>query len=412
MEVTFLDGHTLAPSKEPYFLGDSGIDGYISVTGSTDMEFDMFKITLEGLLVNTIRCLDWYADTLIQRTQQLLQLDAIKTAADFIGVDAEDPTKSRSTPKCFFHFDIPKSLQSELLGQNHGHLGDLPPYLPPFEIGERHPVFQPRRQGQCIVTYALCVKALKHDKVVATCARSIRIIPTLAIAPPFCVADFPDEYCLARSREPRRWSLGVCRTGDLRIEATQPAPVILNQLTDDTVCSASLSLTQMTSSKVNCRNEGPRTPANSRCTASLMFSTFISGDPRESAPTLKDLSSSRTLCRECGVYAKVEVPAEFSQWVKVPAPLRVEDGDATLGTVQQWKSEAHVTLNFGKLKHPVPSFESSLVSRRYKVDLRIRIAAPYRCKFRLALPVQILYRADNCQNPGRVPESECPPYIA
>ncbi|OQU98929.1 Fungal specific transcription factor domain-containing protein [Cladophialophora immunda] len=395
----------LIQRKEAYFLGDAGVDGYISVADSTNPEFDTVKLTLEGLLVTTIRCLDWYADTLIQRAQKLLQLHDVKRATDFIGF--EDQRKS--TAKCFFHFDVPKCLQSELLGQNRGFLRDLPPSLPQFEVGQRHPVLQPRRQGQCDVTYTLRVQALMQDKVVTSWSRSIQIIPALDVSPPFCVTDFAGEYLLERSRRRRRWLPGGRTTGDLRIEACQPPPVILSQLTGDTVLSTTLSLTQGDRSTGNVREES-RTPAQGRCRASLMFSTFISSDPRESAPTLKDLSSPGALCRNFGVYATVEVPVQFSKWTKTSATLQGDNHNLELE--HQWKADAHVTLNFGKLKYPVPSFESSLVSRRYRVDLRVRIAAPYRCTLRLALPIQILYRTDSGQSPRRFREIDCPPYVA
>ncbi|OAG41221.1 hypothetical protein AYO21_04601 [Fonsecaea monophora] len=415
MELTFTNGLALSPSKDPYFLGDAGIDGYISIAASKGIDFDRLKVTLEepGVLLNTIRSADWYVDTLVHGIQRLLQLDDIKTTRDFVGLEDQ----AKSTPKCFFHFDIPKTLQSELLGQNRGFLRDLPPSLPSFESVKKHPVLQPRYQGESNVGYNLRVQALVRDKVVASITRTVNIIPTLDVPPPFCVADFPGEYVLTESRCQRIWRPGGSRTRELRIEASQPLPVILCKPTDDTVFSTTLSLMQINNLTRNCR-ELPRAPVIGQCVASLVFSTYISSDPRESAPTLEDVSSSRgTLCRNEGVYAKVEVPVQFSGWKEIPHTLPQDDGtpDTNTDTAQRSiaEAQAHLTLNFGQLKYPVPSFESSLVSRRYKLDLCVRVTASNRRRtFRLILPAQISYSADKAQSPRTNLECDCPPYFA
>ena len=87
------------------------------------------------------------------------------------------------------------------------------------------------------------------------------------------------------------------------------------------------------------------------------------------------------------------------------------DEDGTSKVTAQWKAEASVTLKLGSVGDLVPSFESSLVSRRYKLNLHVRIAEPRRCTFRLALPVQICYRTNDVQAPRRLLETDCPPYI-
>ena len=90
IETTFTNGLLLPAAREPYFLGDAGIDGYITLADQSDVNVDIVKISLEGLLrssiissepltelgvlVNTIRHLEWYTDipTYVKRVQKVL----------------------------------------------------------------------------------------------------------------------------------------------------------------------------------------------------------------------------------------------------------------------------------------------------------------------------------------------------
>lgn len=78
---------------------------------------------------------------------------------------------------------------------------------------------------------------------------------------------------------------------------------------------------------------------------------------------------------------------------------------------RQWKSEASVAVAIPSEKYLVPTFESSLVSRRYKLVLRVQIAKPHRSAFRLALPVQISYQKATTHRPWSAWEIEAPPYV-
>lgn len=405
MEIAFTNGLTLATCNERSFLGDAGIDGCITLTDPTGLEFDAVKISLEGLLVNTIRCLDWYADSFFQKAQTLLQLGEVKRATDFAG-----PEEQRKGPrKCFFHFEIPKSLHSDLLGEDDGTLPDLPASIPRFERGQQHPILQPRCQGECKVVYALTAHVVRQNRVLARRTQAIKIIPTLDSRPPICIADFPGEYNLARSSCRRWWFPGADYRRDLRIEATQPAPLVLGHPTESAFLSTRLNLTQTTDKARDCRQGKPTDLVSCQCSGSLVSSTFVSSVPRQSAPTLKELSSSRTLSHNCRVCAKGQSAVQFSTWKKVACTVRGEDGAPKVMT--QWKTDACVTLELGTVEDLVPSFESSLVSRRYKLVLLVRIAGPRRCTFRLTLPVQIYYRTNDLRVAERLLESECPPYV-
>jgi hypothetical protein len=78
---------------------------------------------------------------------------------------------------------------------------------------------------------------------------------------------------------------------------------------------------------------------------------------------------------------------------------------------RQWKSDASVALKIPSDMYLVPTFESSLVSRRYKLVLHVKIAKPHRSTFRLVLPVQISYQKTTTHRPWSAEEIESPPYI-
>ena len=48
--TTFTNGTILPATKEPFFLGDAGIDSYISLMDQCDIHVEMVNISLEGLL--------------------------------------------------------------------------------------------------------------------------------------------------------------------------------------------------------------------------------------------------------------------------------------------------------------------------------------------------------------------------
>jgi len=50
VETTFTNGIILPANKEPFFLSDAGIDGSISLMDQCDVNVELVKISLEGLL--------------------------------------------------------------------------------------------------------------------------------------------------------------------------------------------------------------------------------------------------------------------------------------------------------------------------------------------------------------------------
>lgn len=406
IQITFTNGLTLESTKEPHFLGDAGIDGYITIIDQNDINFDIVKISLEGILVNTIRCSEWYAVALFQNVQKLLQLTDVKRPTDFVG----SVGPGERPPKCFFHFEVPQCLDCELLGQNSGFLRDLPASFPCGERPQRSAVLQERCQGDCHVAYKLRVQALCQGEVLASSMQHIKIIPTLESRPPICVADFPGENALTKSRCLRAGFLGMHRTGDWRLEAGEPVSLVLGNITDHFSLSTSLNLTQTTYSNINGHEGKPKDVVDCQCTCSLISSTFISSVPRQSVPTMRELSTSNSLSRNRLVCAKTKIAVQFSKWREVAYTLHGENNSSEATT--QWKSEAPVTLEFPNVRYLVPTFESALVSRRYKLAVDVQITKPRRTTFHLTLPVQIYYRTNEARRPWNFPGVESPPYVA
>lgn len=216
--------------------------------------------------------------------------------------------------KCFFHFEIPQYLNCELLGQNTGFLRDLPASFPCAVPPIRPIVLQDRCEGDCSIAYKVQAHALRGRKVIATCAQHIKIVPSFESRPPVCVADFPNEYALARSTNLRTGFLGMHLIGEWRLEAGGPVHLILSQLTDPPLLSTTLTLTQTIYSNRTCNKWKPWDIATGQCTCTLISSTFISCVPRRSVPTLQELSTSTCLSRKFHVCAETKTAVQFSKW--------------------------------------------------------------------------------------------------
>jgi len=218
---------------------------------------------------------------------------------------------------------------------------------------------------------------------------------------------------LARSSCRRLWFPGISRTRTLRIEANPPEPVVVAYPTDCVSLLTCLTLTQAASSRRECRQQLPKDVDNCECSGSLIAFTFISNTPRKNAPAVKDLSSEPALSRNTHVCAKAQVTVQFTKWKEVTFTIR-DDSNDTSKTITQWQTEAPLKLELRSTSpsYLVPSFESSLVSRRHKLDLQVRMTNPRRCTFHLTLPLQILYRTDGVRTSGDITEIECPPYFA
>ncbi len=393
-----------------------------------------------GILVNTIRYSGWYAETLCQRAQkvgltytihlpsiltysyQLLQLNDVKRATEFVANQGQ----SKRLQKCFFHFDIPRKLHYELLGQNDGYLRDLPASFPRATRGRRPALLRERCEGNCKVAYTLHVQMRARDQVVASCSHPAKIIPTLEPRPPTCIADFPGEYALAKSRRRILPLLAKYYTTDLLLKASEPAPLVLSHITDPVSFSTTLHLTQTTYARKGRGEAKPRDAVNCRCICALISSTFISSVPRKSVPTLLDLSTSAaTLSRNLQICARTKATVCFSNWREVTYTLRcgqiqepilpstnsaTGENDASKVTTQ-WEAKASVTLEFGHNNVIVPSFESSLLSLRYSLDLRVWIRESSRSRFHLVLPVQISYGTNTDYAPRMLAGLESPAYF-
>ncbi|KEF52281.1 uncharacterized protein A1O9_11521 [Exophiala aquamarina CBS 119918] len=386
VEIVFTNGLALGSSVEPHFLGDAGIDGYIALTNQSDVavDFDIILISLHGGRS------EWYAVAFYHQAQKLLHLIDVKRPTDFIGAAGVGPASSPL--KCFFHFEIPQYLNCELLGENAGYLRDLPASFSCGEGSIRRAVLQDRCEGDCHISYKVLVRALHGHEVIASCTQHVKLVPSSESRPPVCVADFPNEYALAKSKCLRTGFLGMHRSGEWRLEAGEPVSLILNQVTDRVFLPVSLTLTQMVRSRRSCHGEEPRDVASGVCTGALISSTFISSVPRQSVPTLSEVSNSTSLGRKIHVCARTKISVQFSRWGEAALTFHGEDFSSEV--TRRWRSDALLTLGFPNDGYLVPTFESSLVSRRYKLMLDVHIAKPHRSNFRLTLPVQISYQKD------------------
>ena len=236
----------------------------------------------------------------------------VKRTTDFI----QSLEQRQRRRKCFFHFEIPEFLESELRGQNSGYLRDLPASFPYTEPSKTSVVQQRSRQGECHIAYSLHAQAFFMGEMLISSLHPINIIPALGYRPPVCVADFPGEYALTKSRHLRGGLLGIRRTGDLRLEAVDPVSLVLRDVTDHAALSTFLKLTHRTYSPENSHGEEPMDVTECHCTGSLIATTFVSSIPRRTVPILQEVSNCPGLSRNFHMCGKTKVAVQFSKWRK------------------------------------------------------------------------------------------------
>jgi len=239
-------------------------------------------------------------------------LTEFKRTTDFV----ESLEQRQRCRKCLFHFEVPNCLESELLGQNSGLLGDLPASFPQVESRKTSAVLQQRCLGECYIDYSLHVQVLFEGEILITSKHPIKIVPTLCCRPPICIADFSNEYALVNSRHLRRGLLGIHRDTEWRLETLEPICLILGHITDHFALSTVLKLTQKPFSHGSHLLAVPMDVTECHCTGSLISSTFISSVPRQTVPTLRDISTRARLSRNFHTCGKANAQIQFSRWIK------------------------------------------------------------------------------------------------
>jgi len=300
-----------------------------------------------------------------------------------------------------FNLALPKALP--YVGQNPGdddsHLSFFShqgPRLPSsLSVGSVVPLPPSGyvQRNDIKVTYTMQAHAIRKGEVIGSISKEIRIFDGTDPQPPICTRDFSSEYLCQQKRALRR--IIFTKIGNLSIAIAEPKPLVFNS------SSKGLVSTKLPISFIF---ERPRTEARTdagfsveACHASLTWqlrnSTFASLEPMSSVPTVREVAQgqrgrlpSKVLITTLGLRHRLKL--SLRGWQKTPGTFSVKNGHIPS---EIWTKQDELSLSMPREALPVPTFFTPYVSRRYSLLVQITVTGIGKARFRLEVPVQIVY---------------------
>jgi hypothetical protein len=182
--------------------------------------------------------------------------------------------------------------------------------------------------------------------------------------PPLTVDFFPGEFRLRDIKSLSRLPFG--RAGSLKVEASEPEGVVIRSGSALTNAVLPITLTATDT-------KGATDPICLRVKSQLHGTTRILTAGSSSA--LKSLSDTQAIHTSAPEYA--QVVQSTTRWVK--------DGNV-------WKQNLSLSIPLFADQTPVPTFETSFLTRRYSISLKIDVCGKRDATLELKVPVQLLYQ--------------------
>lgn len=241
--------------------------------------------------------------------------------------------------------------------------------------------------------------------------KPIRILPSLKPRPPIWHPHFGNEYTVKCTKSIRGTGrLSLSKIGSCTIEAAEPETVLLQRPDEPFTVSIPLKLSLSSPPKSNSTNRGKRdqmqfeqhsesiTGSQLECRCGLISSTYISVVPRRGVPTQSESHRSSSLTRNTSMCSRTTTTINLA-----------DDNNNRPTETDQWEGtvNANLTFNTFEVDDPlIPSFDSSLISHRYRIAMRIKMG---RMEFSLDVPVTIRYSSTPDEDPPSF--DEVPPPV-
>lgn len=400
-------GEPLPPAEahhRPRFLGCTRIDGSISISDTSDYPIDTVEVILEGLVTtwvkhNNPRAI--FSSSTITR-QRILHMTDVKLWQGFVReVTANGDVKWSSA----FHFEIPQIMFEPFPDWDEDSLPCSPfaALLPSVSIrtvdfGASN--FESYDQGGCHVVYSLRAQSISKGICIEKSHLELDIFPRASPLPPLDTQDFPGEYRLTGLKALHN-GLIPKKCGVLTIGTREPRPLELCQHTD----TASTKIALDFQFKKSSSGPRPEPPMFSDCdvTTTLKAFTFVSTSKQMSAPTMRQSISSPGLVQIVRCLSRQTHKFHFPIWCLSRHNNHVSDSILPEAHPEVW--ETHLSLvvtrqiDQGLL---VPTFTSSLVNRRYILEVNVQLRGRQHVRFELAVPLQVVHMG-TCRK-GNLPE--------
>lgn len=246
------------------------------------------------------------------------------------------------------------------------------------------------------IVYKLKAYAFRDDVLVFTGSQLIQLVPCVSSIPPPIASDvFNSEYAMTRLQALKKM---FSKGGTLEVSLSEPTPLLLR---DD-------GQSQLHTISVSCRLSAVTKDIPSLyATISwrLKSSTTVSTIPLQGIPTVRQTTRSPFL------------DEIISRSQTKSTDLRLADWTACSETHerQDWKKLHKLWLDIPQPKDAVPSFFSTLASRRYSLELSIKIRGDGKARFEFDVPIQFVW-LDSVRSDVRTtldnvePDQQCPIY--
>ena len=212
--------------------------------------------------------------------------------------------------------------------------------------------------------------------------RKILIVPSIPMAPPLQMNDFPDEYVLTckRTLRKRLWNRPI---GKMVISAVEPSALNISTRAPKATTVVSVKLL-FEPSKAGI----PVEPYEWTATVKyhLRSTTFVTTKPFKSAPNYEIVKKSSLLQK-----FSTTTSSEIRECETLPWRLNRISSQGTIlpdAPIKPWTTTLLVPVNVPKSL--IPTFLGPILTRRYKIVLQVDLSNLSHGPLNLQIPVQIV----------------------
>ncbi|KIM99900.1 hypothetical protein OIDMADRAFT_55793 [Oidiodendron maius Zn] len=332
-------------------------------------------------------------------------MSCVKVTADFQEIDVGDSLDTWY--KTDFFFNIPEFLA--LPSDEECSRYKLPPSIRVMKSA-RH-----MASGNCDVIYNIEARVLRLEKQVCSSSREVIIIPATRIPPPLDPESLQKEYQLAAE-----WTLGSPWSSKKSItvlaSSMEPPPLVFP--TNKGEYGSTKALLNLKTRAITGKDMELMGYRLSECEAviNLEAVTYFLGREEESVMSVAEALQSPLVVLKKTAYKKERRKIQLGAWRK---SSKITHGPSP---TFEWETSISLPIILPEEFSSLPSFFSTLVVRRYAINVEIffesrRSIVPHKPVV-LRIPVQIVHASNNvekCMNTlpeERFDNLKAPAYVA
>ncbi|KAG9243401.1 hypothetical protein BJ878DRAFT_423687 [Calycina marina] len=369
------------------------ITGNVNITAPSTSRFDEVRITFEGSTKTYVENLSPHSSK--SRTTALhtfLKLTMPVRESDYPQPPVVEAGKTHTFP---FNFAVPAQLLphacNHTCSTDHVHEAHL--QLPPSmgKIVDKDYVYDDMAPEMTKIKYAVKVRVIRqgdsdeNEMTLAEAAKTLRVIPRVAEAPPLSVTN-EDDYVLSKTKSLRKGMFSG-KLGKITVSSAQPRAIVLPAPSPERAApKTTVATVDLRFDPHDAASDPPRLGG---LTTKLKIASFFFVQTAEDFPTRSSMMFSMEAAR--GVF-KSTVPisslcVEAVTWHKHTAPFRRNSdwsscssdcSESGPGDAQKpyYTATILAPINLPMKKRFLPTFHSCIASRTYAIDMTLSIHTP------------------------------------